>query len=274
MVDAKGEVAKYVRGALQLKDKSQIGRIRYAIDSLGSPNEIIARSALIELERAKYVDLRKVAEVLKPEPVIAAIKDAETPLSQLGMYARLLGHCGKKEHAVLLRKLIDDNERLGIQRNPRFLEGAILGYVHLDPQAGWDVIMKETETNPAALLATILRFFAFRILADECSDLVDSKKCIKGIASFLPVRDMTDFAVEDLRRWKRWEYCDMILNLHGKKGYDTKIISNAVLRFALACPTPAAKTFVTVERSKNPEWVADIEESFALENQPVVAPKK
>jgi hypothetical protein len=76
---------------------------------------------------------------------------------------------------------------------------------------------------------------------------------------------MADIAIENLRQRKNWEHCDSILSLHGKKGFEGKVVSNSVLRFALQCPTPAAKTFVTVERSKNAEWVSDIEELLALD---------
>ena len=94
------------------------------------------------------------------------------------------------------------------------------------------------------------------------------------MANILEVPDIADFAIEDLRKWKRWEHCDAIIALHGRIGYDEAYMRRTILRFALDCPTPAAKTFVSVERSKNGEWVSDTEELLAIERGDVVGPKK
>jgi hypothetical protein len=173
-LDDKGEILKFVRGAVGLKDKSQIGRMRYVVDWLGNSNDQIAQSAQLELDRAEYADFRKMAETLKPEPLAAALKDPKTSAAQRGMCARLLGHCGKKEHATLLRKMIDDAKE---KRDSRYVEGLMFGYALLEPQAGWDLIVNcSVRPEPATFLCRYGAYCAMRRLGDQCPDLVASKK--------------------------------------------------------------------------------------------------
>ncbi len=265
-IDAKGEIVKYIRGARELKGKSVQARLRFSVDFLQSASTEVAYSANLELGRAaaeKYADFRKVAESLKPEPLVKAIQDANTPAAQLGTYAMLLGHCGKKEHAEALRKLIDGPPPPKGKRTP--VASALAGYTLLEPEAGWRSIMNLARQKDESFLQRYAALQAMRWLGANRKDLVDEKKCVQGIALFLGVPDMADFAIEDLRIMTRWEYCDEILALTSKKGYNTPIMRKSVLRFALECPSPSAKARVQVERSSDPEWVAETEELLAEE---------
>ena len=81
---------------------------------------------------------------------------------------------------------------------------------------------------------------------------------------------MADFAVEDLRKWQRWEYCDQILDLFNKKGYNTPIVRKSILRYALQCPMPAAAKFVMSQRARDAEWVEETKELLDMETPPTV----
>jgi hypothetical protein len=269
-IDAKGEIVKYVRGARQLKDKSAQARLRYSVDFLQSRNSEVARSAHLELGRAartNYADFRKVAESLKSDSFVKALQAADTSASQRDTFAMLLGHCGKKEDAVILRKLIDANWEF------RGGDSMLFGYALLEPEAGWRLITTLARQKDKPFLQRYAALQAMRRLGAERNDLVDAKKCVQGIALFLDLSDMADFAVEDLRKMKRWEYCDEILELPSKKGYGAPIIRKSVLRYALECPMPTAKAHVHVERDRDPEWVADTEELLELERE-APGPKK
>lgn len=260
-VDDKREIVKFIRGGVQLKDKSSLGRIRYSVDFLRSPNPDVADSAHLQLRQASYADLRKVAETRKPEPLSKALQDDKTPKNHLGTFGILLGHCGKKEHAVLLRKLIDAHSPVGRSR----LDDLMFGYVLLDQENGWDFVAKTAVEKKKSFLFRYDAYRTMRRIGEDRPDLVGIKKCAAGIARILDVPDMADFACETLRRWQRWEYCDAVLDLEGKAGFDAPLIRHAVLRFALECPSPAAKTFVVVERAIDPDRVSEAEEILALE---------
>ncbi len=274
-IDAKGEVVKYIRGAVQLKDQSTQARLRYSVDFLQNPNSEVASSAHLELRRAvttSYADLRKVAETLKPEPLIKALTDPKTSAEQRGTLGMLLGHCGKKEDAAILRKIIDAFWGEGI-RDVDATE-MLFGYAVLDPEAGWNMLVTCAEQKDKHFLHRYAILQTVRRLGANRPDLVDAKKCAAGTARFLKTPDMADFAIEDLRKLKRWEYCDAILEITTGAGFDTPIMRKSVLRFALQCPLPTAKTYVQIERNRDAERVAEVEELLALEKEDVGPPKK
>ena len=270
LLDDKGEIERYLRGALQLKDKSQIGRMRYSAKYLNSPCKEVAASADLEFVKADYASLRKVAKTLHPDVFVKSLRDSETPPGQLGTKAMLLGHCGKKEHAILLRKLIDAH----LPKGESHLEGLLFGYVLLDPKNGWDLLAQTALQKERSFLIRYQAYKALRRIGEDRPDLLDAQQCAAAIARILDHSDMADLAVETLRLWKRWEYFDAVLDMHGKAGFDAPVIRRTVLRFALQCPLPAAKTFVVIERARDPESVAEAEELLAIEAEPMDPAKK
>ena len=270
-LDANGAILKYVRGGLQLKDKSALARLRYNVDFLHDPCREVADSAHIEIGRASYGNLRKIAEAMKPAPLAKALADGKKPISQRGTFALLLGHCGKREDAVALRKLIDADETASSA-----LAQMLFAYVLLDREAGWAYVtqasVKEAQTQSfprryAALLA-------IRRLGAERKDLVSEKQRDAALLGIVKIADMADFAIEDLRKLNRWEHCDAILELDAKEGYQTGIMRKALLRFALQCPAPRAVVYVNEARARDPEWVSETSELLDLEKEDAKPPTK
>jgi len=68
---------------------------------------------------------------------------------------------------------------------------------------------------------------------------------------------MADFAIEDLRKWRRWEYCDQVIDLAGKENFGTPIMRKAILRYALQCPSGRAVDYVKAQRKLDREYVDD-----------------
>ena len=103
----------------------------------------------------------------------------------------------------------------------------------------------------------------------------------------LPQADISDLAIEDLRKWERWETAGAILRLRdqwawesfrvlignsdeNKTPYEVPIVRRAVLRYALECKgSEAATAFVALERARNPMVVADCEYLLKLDKTPV-----
>src|SRR5206468_2230962 len=106
---------------------------------------------------------------------------------------------------------------------------------------------------------------AVRFLSDQRPDVVTKTDLVAGVASALDNPDMADIAMEDLRKWQRWELCDRILALCAKEGYDSPITRRAVLRFALCCPGDRARALVRAQRRVDAELVNDTEELLKLE---------
>ena len=76
---------------------------------------------------------------------------------------------------------------------------------------------------------------------------------------------MADFAIEDLRRWQRWEMTDQVLDVFNQKSHQIPVVKRAVLRFALASPAASAAKFVQAQRQRDADWVKDTEEILKLE---------
>jgi hypothetical protein len=267
-LSAGGEMVKYLSGGLALKDKSQGEKLRYCFDFLNCPEFAVALDAYREFARADYKDYKDMAKKLDPKILVAWLEDEKTPPYRYGLYASLLGHCGTAEHAKLLRKMIDDPEK----SKGSGIDGMLASYVMLDPKEGWKYVKEILdESKDFALRYAALR--TCRFFYGERPDLIATNDLVKGVALLLKHRDMADFAIEDLRRWKRWEMSDTILDLFGKESHNVGTIRRAILRYALRCPESRAKTFVAEQRKRDAEWVNDTEELLQLEDPAPSTPK-
>jgi hypothetical protein len=262
-VQADSDMPKYLKGAMENKGKDIGTRLRYAFNYLDNADVEVANDAYKEFANADYKDYRLIAKDLPADKLADWLEDPKTPTFRYGLYASLLGHCGKDKHADLLRKLLDDQAK----RLNSGVDGMLAGYTMLKPKEGFKYVRgiladpgKEFMLRYAALRAT-------RFLWDQRPDLVDKKELIEGVSLLLDQSDIADLAIEDLRRWGRWEVSDHVLNLYGKKSHDVPIIRRSILRYALSCPPErkAAAAFVESLRQKDPDMVKDAEELLKLE---------
>ena len=152
------------------------------------------------------------------------------------------------------------------------MDGILAGYVMLAKKEGWDYLRamlqdpkKEFGTRYAALRAA--RFFY-----DFRPDVVAKKDVIDAVALLLDESEIADLAIEDLRKWQVWSLADRILALKDKKSHDIPIIKRSILRYALQCPTDAAKAFVAERRKQDPDAVQSAEELLNLEVMPPTSP--
>lgn len=261
------EMLKYVDGILKHKDAKQPERLRFAFDFLQSPESEVALDAYREFARADYKDYKDMAKTLDPNQIAGWLKDPKTPPFRYGLYASLLGHCGKEEHAKLLMSMIQDTEK----QKGSGLHGLMAAYTMLEPQKGWAFLkdLAKDADKPFLFryqgLQTMRFFWECRpdLIAKE--DAAARTEIVKGVAGVLNVSDMADFAVEDLRKWKRWEYCDQIIDMFGQKKYNAPIIRKSILRYALQCPSPRAVAFVNEQKSRDRDWVEETRELLDLE---------
>jgi hypothetical protein len=264
-VSTKSDMVKYVEGALAVAKESPGKRLRYYFDFLQNPELEISLDAFREYAKADYKDYKEMARSLDPKILAGWLGAPETPTYRLGLYGSLLGHCGTAEHAKFLRKMIDDpatKEGSGI-------DGLLFGYSQLDPQGAW-AYLTDTLKNSNDFNMRYAALRSCRFLFNERWDIIDKNetkakdKLVAGVALILAHKDMADFGIEDLRRWKRWELADTVLGLVDRHKVGT--VKRAVLRYALRCPTDNAKAFVKDQRQRDKEWVADTEELLQLED--------
>ena len=264
-LDANGAILKYVRGAIQLKDKSKLARLRYNVDFLADPCKEVANSAAIELSEASYDEIRKVGAALKPEPLAKSINDPNLTLTQRAAYAMLLAHCGAKEHGAMLRKHID---AVDTQKDSSGgLSSLMFAYVLLEPDHGFEYVAKcSVDGDATSFLKRYSAFSALRELRKERKDLFAEKKWDAAMLAIMEIPDMSDFAIEELRKVKAWQHDDAVLDLSGKPGFKAPIVRRAILRFALQSPTPRARAFVNEQSARDAAWVSDTKELLELES--------
>ncbi|MSQ93574.1 MAG: hypothetical protein EXR98_03350 [Gemmataceae bacterium] len=263
-----GEMVRYIEGIIKLKGKAQPERLRFAFDFLNSPESEVAMDAYREFQRADYTDYKDMAKKLPADMIAGWLEDPKTPSYRCGLYASLLGHCGNAKHAEMLMKMINDPEK----RRGSGLFGLMAAYTMLEPQKGWSYLKDLAQDKEKPFLVRYSGLQTMRFLRESRAELINVKdlaagksEIVKGIAGIMKVPDMADFAIEDLRKWKQWSYCDQILGLFGQKDFNTPIIRKSILRYALQCDSATAKAFVKEQRDRDKEWVDETRELLELE---------
>lgn len=253
------KLPEYLKGALEVRQKDQIAKLKYFFDYLDSQDLLIGSDAYMEFGNADYKDVRALASALPADKLLAWLKDPQTPASRFGLYGLMLGHCGKKEHAQSLRALLDDAGKLYSSG----LDGLLAGYILLDPQAGWaylqDVLRDEKKEFPVRYAGLkVLRFFwEFR------PDVVKHEQVLDGMKLLVAQADIADLPIEDLRKWERWDMTDLVLKNGEQESHKgVPIIRRAVLRFALSAAGASKPAAAHVERvrKEDPERVKLVEE--------------
>jgi hypothetical protein len=260
-VEPNSNLAKYLEGALAHKDEKPTKRLRFFFDFLDDADSEVNTDAYKEFANAPYQDYRELAGELPAARISGWLKAKETPAFRHGLYASMLGHCGKPEDAQVLREMLDSPLRSGVGT-----DGILAGYVMLAPKEGWAYLAgilkdptKDFSTRYAALRT--VRFFW-----DLRPDLITQKDMVKALRPMLEQGDIADLAIEDLRKWKQWDLAKDILALRDRKSHQVPIVQRAILRYALSCPeNPDALALVDTLRKKNPRMVKDAEELLRLE---------
>jgi hypothetical protein len=263
-VEKDADVARYLQGALSEKDKKIGERLRFFFDYLDSADPEISNDAYKEFANADYKDYRDMAKALPAQRIAKWLQDARTPAYRFGLYASMLGHCGTRQHAELLRKLLDDP----IRRTGSGVDGILAGYVMLEPKDGWEYIQGILGDSKKEFLLRYAALRATRFLYDYQPVKLDRKELVGGVARLLDQGDIADLAIDDLRKWSRREMTDRVLALQSQQAYEVPIIRRAILRFCLSAKAvPAAEQYVAAQRKKDAQMVSDVEELLKLEQQ-------
>jgi hypothetical protein len=262
-----GDIVKYLKGAMSLKDKSIAARLKYCFDYLDNGEMEISMDAYREFAKADYKEYRDLARKLPPDKIAGWLKDPKTPPYRYGLYASLLGHSGNAKHAKQLREMLDDKEKRGTGTGT---DGMLVAYTLLDKENGWKYI-RAILSNPKEEFQ--LRYAGLRTIRffwETRPDVVKKKELTDALCLLLPQTDIADFAIEDLRKWKAWDVAEKVLDLNKQETHNLPVIRRAILRFALSCPPKQGRAiaFVKAERKRDKEYVDDVEELLKLEVEP------
>lgn len=265
-VKSDSDLPKYLKGALAVKDKAPGERLRYFFDYLDNSDAEISNDAYKEFANADYKDYRDMAASLPADKIAGWLKSDATPAFRYGLYASMLGHCGKPEHAKVLRTLLEDPEKMASSG----VDGILAGYVMLQPKEGWKFVRDVIADPKKDFSIRYASLRAARFFWDSRPDIVAKKDLVAAAAVLLDQKDIADLAVEDLRKWGQWNMADKVLSLKDSPVFGEAVVRRAVLRFALSCADRnlAAKAYVEEQRKKDAQGVSDAEELLKLEQTP------
>ena len=277
-----GDMAKYLLGALAHKDEKIGKRLRFFFDYLDNPDLEISNDAYKEFGNADYKDYKDMAKDLPAETLVKWLKDPNTPGFRYGLYASMLGHCGKAEHAKLLREMLEDPDKKVVTG----ADGILAGYIMLQPKEGQTYLRSVLKDEKKEFTQRYAALRAARFFHDSRPDVVSRADVVRAVALLLEQSDIADLAIEDLRKWGCWDMTDTILDLYGKESHNVPIIRRSILRFALCArdvnadgsvnkdkANPKAAAFVAELRKKDAEMVESAEELLRLETTPATPAK-
>jgi hypothetical protein len=240
----------YIRGCLKHDPKKPVEMLRYYLDHLEDSDQMIATDAFTELTQASDAVRDQAARTLTAKMVWTWLRNPKIAPERRSIYAFLLAGCGNPGDAEELFQELDT-------------EGGKVGYFYsilsLKPSYGAKVkAIVGNRRLPFVRRYAVLN--ATQRLHETQPAAFREAQALDIMEGFLGQPDMADFAVEDFRKWKRWEYTDRILALYGKPGYKSPIVRRSILRFALQSPIPQAGVFVRLLRQQDAEWVEETEE--------------
>ncbi len=253
----------YLKKALALDAKDKSASLAFFFRYLDNADPKVAQDAFLEFAKSNDAEVSRAARKLSPEKLRAWLKDADTPSERIGLYAMLLGACGKGTDAAFLRDLLDRKD----QRFAKAADGILAGYVHLEPKKGWELVLSilADGRKPLGLRLCAVRTLRFYHGAQPNESRV---YVLKGQELLLRQGELADIAVSDLCQWKMWDLTREVLAVYGKKGYDAPLMQRAILRYALSCPATAeSRAFLAGRRTADADLVKEVEESLRLERE-------
>lgn len=229
-------------------------RLIRAAKHLDHADPLIADEAFMIFAKADDKLIAQHAGKLDPAPLRRLVKNADLEPERLSMFAYLLGACGNGDDAELLRSLLKNPG----SREFRSYEGILAGYMTIRPKEGWALAQETLKTEKQSFLA---RFAAMRTMRFfyNANPKEHGPKVLDALVLAIGQAEIADIAIEDLRKWQRWEHTKLVLSCWDKKSHRSAITQQSLVRYAIACPLPEARTFLDRVRRQDPELVREME---------------
>ena len=217
----------------------------------------VADEAFLVFAKADDNLIAQTAKQLAPATLRKLVKDPDMEAERLSMFAYLLGACGNDDDAELLHTMLKNPA----QRYYKAFEGILAGYITMRPKEGWAFTQEMLKNDKQSFLlryATMrtMRFF-YNAKPEETGPLV-----MQGMSLAIAHADLSDIAIQDLSKWKRWEQTKLIASCWDKKSHQSPIVRQSIVRYALACPQPEARALLERARRQDPDLVSRMEEEL------------
>lgn len=247
----------YIRGIMKLDPRKPVESLRYFLNHLEDPSDMIATDAHLELSRAGHAVRHEAARDFSAKKILAWLGDPDIVQKRGVEYALLLASCGKPSDADKLFELWKEKVR----------KEYVFTMLTLKAKE-YEREMKTIAADPKSPFLQRYSVYAGVLMLGEAKSTAFPKaKQMEFMEIFLDQGDMADFAIHEFRKWKRWEQTDRVLGLLDKKTHQAIVIRNAILRFAMEAPGPEAAAFVAKMRKMDRERVEYYEELIDQEKK-------
>jgi hypothetical protein len=260
-VKADSKLAEYLKGAIEIRQKDPVERLRYFFEYLDAADLVISSDAMNEFGSADYKEVRALAEKLPADKVLKWLKDPNTPASRFGLYGLFVGHCGKSSDAKTVRDLLDQPDR----QFSSGLDGMLAAYVLLDRKAGWEYLTAKLSNSKEEFPVRYAALKVLRFFWEMRPDVVSHPDVTEAMKALVAQPDLADLPIEDLRKWGCWELTPFVLKFADEPSHNAiPIVRRAILRFMIAAPASqkAAKDYVEKMRKQDPERVKFVEQTL------------
>jgi hypothetical protein len=256
-------LVEYLRGATAIDAKDTAKILDFASRHLDSTDADVASEAFLELARADDAAVLAAAKRMDPKRIRKMIDDPQTPSERLGLLAYLLGACGTPVEAEWIKSVLR-------QPSDRFrgaLGGLYAGLIMIAPAEGWAILQATLADTrrPYPVRSAALNALQFH---RNVNSTANHQQVLAGLKVLLPQEDIADRPIEFLRLWQMWDLTPDVISLYGRQSHDAPLMKQAIVRYSLTCPDPAAKQFVNMVRQQKPDLVKDVEEGLKYEKAP------
>ena len=243
-----------------VKEKSRGEKLAHFAKYLDSADPMVAEEAFMQFAQSSDREVLDTAKHLKPDPFRKLVQDPKLDPERLSLFAFLLGASGAASDADLLTPFL----RKPDDRACKALDGIVSGYILLRPKEGWAWTYAIVGDPKQSFLVRWGTVKALRFLHAARPDDY-RKEFLHATALMIQTGELADVAIGDLQKAKIWDHTKLILAQYDKKTHKAPIVRDALLRYALLCPQPEARTFIAELRQREPALIRRLEEDIAFE---------
>ena len=208
---------------------------------LEDPDKMLSQDAYDEFARAPYATVKQLKPKMNRDQLLKWINDKQIPASRKRLYFTMLGVCGGKEDLPLLEQRLRSTD----PESKSGLDALIACYLTLSGSDGLPLIEelyfkkpKEVTTdNYADVYAAIM---ALRFHGTE-GDVLTRPRILQAFSLLFDNMQMADLVIPDFARWEDWSQLDRFTAMYKSDEAKTSYVRTPIIRYALACPLPAAK---------------------------------
>lgn len=248
-------------------------RLRYFLNYLEHPDQIIANDAFAEFANAPFEAVTPLAKDLPREKLRSWLENENTPVPRLGLYGLLLGLCGQESDIQFMETKI----QLPAQEIRVGIGGLMSGYLLLTGAAGLDKIDEtKFKDKTAAFSETFAAMQALSFMWTFGKDKIEKRRLNQSMRLLLERPELADLVIANLARWEDWTVMDRMAELYAAKDYNVRSIKKAIIRYFLVAslvpPTNAggndvetsrkARQFLELLRLTDPQTVQSAERFF------------